>query len=239
MTCTCAERVLHESFELVNNKIEEKEIGDIFKEYGKQSKNAYKLYAWGVWVTSHARHDLEKMIRKVHDYGKFLYADTDSVKFIGHLDVDAYNRPLIKRAKENKACGTKKNGEIAYCGIWEREEGYKSFATLGAKKYAYVDKRGKLHITISGVSKVAGAHELSDCGGLERFVQARDDAFTFDIAGGTGVAFNDDADLDIIRNGELIHISPNAYIYDDTSTLSVTPEYERLLHTYEEDEDPQ
>lgn len=234
----CAERVLHESFELVDNKIEEKEIGDIFKEYGKQSKNAYKLYAWGVWVTAHARHDLEKMIRKVHDFGKFLYADTDSVKFIGHFDLDAYNRPLEKRALDAKAYGTDTKGIIKYCGVWEREEGYKSFATLGAKKYAYVDKCGKFHITISGVSKVAGAHELSDCGGLERFIQARDDAFTFDIAGGTGVAFNDDANLDIIRNGELIHISPNAYIYEDTSTLSVTPEYERLLHTYDEDEDP-
>lgn len=229
----CAERVLHESFELINNKIEEKEVENVLEEYAKQGKNAYKLYAWGVWVTAHARNDLEKMIRHVHDHGTFLYADTDSVKFIGHVDVEKYNTPLLQRAKQEGAMGTTTKGVTKYCGIWEREDSYKSFATLGAKKYAYVDKKGKLKITISGVSKVSGAHELADCGGLKRFIEARDDAFTFDIAGGTGVMFNDETDIYIKRNGEKIHITPNAYLYDDTSTLSITTEYERLIRECE------
>ena len=232
----CAERVLHESYELINNSIEEKEIENIAEEYAKQSKNAYKLYAWGVWVTAHARHDLEKMIRHTHERGTFLYADTDSVKYLGDLHLDGYNSALIDRAKATGAYGVTKKGETKYCGIWEEESGYKSFATLGAKKYAYVDQKGKLHITISGVSKVSGAHELSDAGGLKRFIEAKDDSFTFDIAGGTGVTFNDDADFHITRNGETIHITPNAYIYEDTSTLSVTSEYERLLNTYEKED---
>lgn len=233
----CAERVVHEAFELINNKVEEKEADNALEQYAKQSKNAYKLYAWGVWVTSHARHDLEKMIRRVHEEGTFLYADTDSVKFIGHLDLDDYNKPLIERAKVTGATGTTRKGETKYCGIWEREESYKAFATLGAKKYAYTDQKGKLHITISGVSKVSGAHELSDCGGLKRFVEAKDDSFTFDIAGGTGTTFNDDADFHIVRNGEKIHITPNIYIYEDVSTLSVTPEYERLINECREEKD--
>lgn len=232
----CAERVLHESFELICNKVEEKEIENVLEEYAKQTKNPYKLYAWGVWVTAHARHDLEKMIHHVHDNGTFLYADTDSVKFIGHLDYEVYNKPLIERAKATGAMGVTKKGVEKYCGIWEEEEGYNTFATLGAKKYAYVDQKGKLHITISGVSKISGAHELSDHGGLERFVHAKDESFTFDIAGGTGVTFNDDVDFHIVRNGETIHITPNAYIYEDTATLSVTSEYEKLLNTYEKGE---
>lgn len=228
----CAERVLHDTYDLIDNKIEEMEIENITEEYAKQGRRAYKLYAWGVWVTSWARYDLQRMIDLAHntDGAAFLYADTDSVKFTGDLPIEKFNAPLIERAVSRDMIGTTKKGETKYCGIWEREEDYRSFATIGAKKYAYVDTKGKLHITIAGVSKESGAHELSDYGGLAAFVGALHDSFTFDIAGGTGVKFNDDVYETITRNGEEIVITPNAYIYEDTSTLSVTSDYERIVN---------
>lgn len=226
----CAERVLHDAYELIGNKIEETAVADIFGEYAKQGRRAYKLYAWGVWVTSWARYDLQRMIDLAHKEGTFLYADTDSVKFTGDLPIEKFNAPLIERAVARGMTGITKKGEPKYCGIWEREDDYRSFATIGAKKYAYVDTQGKLHITIAGVSKESGAHELSDYGGLSAFVGALHDSFTFDIAGGTGVKFNDDTYETIERNGEKIRITPNAYIYEDVSTLSVTSDYEKLVN---------
>lgn len=227
----CAERTLHECYELIDNKIEEKQIEDVVEEYAKQGKRAYKLYAWGVWVTSHARDDLQRMVNHVHDNGTFLYADTDSVKYTGNVNVYRYNIPLIRRAKEAGAVGTTKGGTTKYCGIWEHEGYYNSFATLGAKKYAYVDLDGKLHITVSGVSKVSGAHEIADNGGIKTFCDAFKGGFTFDIAGGTGVTFNDDTEMWIKRKGENIRITPNAYIYDDVYKLSATSDYQRIVDT--------
>ena len=38
-------------------------------------------------------------------------------------------------------------------GLFEIEDHIKRFKTMGAKKYAYEDDEGKLHITIAGVNK--------------------------------------------------------------------------------------
>lgn len=49
-------------------------------------------------------------------------------------------------------------------GVFEKEKDcpYQEFKYLGAKRYAYRDKNGELHLTCSGVNKKAGVKALKN-----------------------------------------------------------------------------
>ena len=72
-------------------------------------------------------------------------------------------------------------------GIWEKE--YKSYAvkfrTLGAKRYCYETRDGKLHTVVSGVGK-KGAEALQ--GDIEKFTN--DLVFGYDTAGKLTSCYN-------------------------------------------------
>lgn len=65
-----------------------------------QNKKAFFNYAWGVWCTAWARLRLEEGIRLAGS--RFVYADTDSVKYLGEIDWSQYN--AIREA-QSKAHG--------------------------------------------------------------------------------------------------------------------------------------
>lgn len=122
-------------------------------------------YQWGVWITAWARYELFTGILAMGNDA--IYSDTDSIKFINMCDhqnyINEYNKNVVKRIDETlkyyeidpeRARPKDKKGNPRQLGIWEFEGMYKTFKTLGAKRYAYITKDDKLHITVSGLSKL-------------------------------------------------------------------------------------
>lgn len=139
-----------------------------------QYNNSYQrflFYGWGVWVTAHARHCLWEAI---FEFGKdYVYADTDSIKGL-HFDehesfFDLYN--LSCKCELRKMCQYWQidfdlcqpetiTGKKKLIGVWEREEDYRMFKTIGAKRYMYEHTDYMLNFTISGVNKKYGVPYL-------------------------------------------------------------------------------
>ena len=196
----------------------------------KSNKKAFSVYSWGVWTTAHARYQLETAIKMVGN--RFVYCDTDSVKFIddGKVSFADYNKKRKLESEKNGGVTTDQHGKKHYLGLYENEGTYKKFITMGAKKYGYVDQKGKLSITIAGVNKSKGAKELEAAGGLRRFREG----FVFREAGGTESVYNDFPEIPhLIRGGQEIPITSNVLIRDSTYTLGVTGEYRRILENPE------
>ena len=188
------------------------------------NKKAFMSYAWGVWTTAHARAELEEAIKMCGD--RFVYCDTDSVKYLGFIDFDSFNAKKRRRSEENGAVAVDPAGVKHYLGVMEHDADYLEFATMGAKKYAYRYPDGKLGITIAGVNKSKGAEELEAAGGLSAFKEG----FVFKKAGGTESIYNDNPVIDhITREGREIAITSNLYIKDSEYTLGITGEYYRIL----------
>lgn len=191
----------------------------------KHNKGAFLSYAWGVWTTSWARWRLEQGIALAGE--TFVYADTDSVKYVGNIDWTAYNAERIADSTQSGAHATDANGTEHYMGVYEQEDDYTDFATLGAKKYAYVHKPGgNVEITIAGVGKRTGAAELQAAGGLSAFKPG----FVFYAGGGLESVYNDHPDIGTIeREGHKLEITANVMLRPSTYKLGLTGEYERLL----------
>lgn len=163
----------------------QKDCGSVASQIDKYNKcvTRFLAYIWGVFVTAYARRNLFTAIKECGlDY---LYADTDSVKIMfaeSHRQYfDDYNNNVI--AKLRKACLRQGipfddvapktvDGRTKILGQWDYEGTYKYFRTLGAKRYLYETKDGKLHLTVSGVQKKAGEDYL-----LRKY---KDDAGAFD-----------------------------------------------------------
>ena len=140
------------------------------------SYNRFLFYGWGVWVTAHARHNLWDAI---FEFGEdYVYADTDSIKGINfdkhepffviyNYNIETQLRKMCKYWKiDFELCQPKtKKGKRKLIGIWEREDDYKKFKAIGAKRYIYEYLDGKLNFTISGVNKKYGVPYL-----LEEYV---------------------------------------------------------------------
>lgn len=189
----------------------------------KHNRSAFLAYQWGVWDTAHSRERLEEGIRLAGD--GFIYCDTDSVKYIGEIDWNAYNANRQKIALQNGAYATDPKGNVHYMGTFEEEGGYEDFATLGAKKYCFV-KNGKTYTTIAGVTKRKGGSELDEHGGIKAFKPG----FIFSKAGGTEAVYNDTPDVkELTFEGKTIPITSNIVIKDSTYTLGMTAEYQKLL----------
>lgn len=190
----------------------------------KANSHAFQSYAWGVWTTAWARYELEEAIRLAGN--GFIYCDTDSVKYIGDVDFSSLNERLKRRSKENGAAAKDPKGKTHYLGVWEYEGEYKTFKTLGAKKYVYTDEENKVHVTIAGVDKKKGAEELAARGGVTAFRPG----FVFRTAGGLESVYNDEPEIsELIREGRSIPITSNVYMRDSEYTVGITGDYMRIL----------
>ena len=118
-------------------------------------------------------------------------------------------------------------------GYPEYEKTYKSFITMGAKKYAYEDSDGILHVTVSGVSNThapgdelgAGARELMKHGGIRAFKLG----FVFNDAGGQTVWYGHEPVHKIKVRGVIMTSASYAAVTDGEYTLGQTAEYKKLL----------
>ena len=209
-------------------------------------KKAFLCYQWGVWVTAHARRELRQAIDLCGMY--FVYTDTDSVKYVkSDIDWETLNAGIRQRSIDSGAYATDPKGNAHYMGVWEHDDSYSKFKTLGAKKYAYVykdkkckpDKCGRAgnctfkggeyckgtYCTIAGVGKRRGAEEIDKAGGLEAF----DVGFIFHDAGGLESVYNDDDFGEYTIDGHDIYITRNVCLRPSTYTVSITEDYATLL----------
>lgn len=216
-----AQDPVKDTVKLVNNHyvLTDEPLENLLK---ASNSKAFLPYQIGVWVTAWARYRLQEVI-DLAGYN-FIYCDTDSVKYIGDMDLTEYNDQRIKDSIKNRAYATDRKGITHYMGVFEPEtgpDGYDQFKTLGAKKYVY-EEGGKLHITIAGVAKKEGAAELQT---IDNFKEG----FTFYKAGGTESIFNDDVDIITNVDGHQIRITDNIVIKPSTYTLGITAEYLAIL----------
>ena len=210
------------------------------------NKRAFLAYQWGVWVTAHSRDALERGIRLVHETGKktegtyFVYCDTDSVKYTGNVDWSGFNSDRIKECMESGSYATDPSGVTHYMGVFETEDlkdtgyAYRYFKTLGAKKYAYIEREGEgVHCTIAGVNKAKGGAELDKHGGLSAFTDDYDGTgigFVFRDAGGTEAVYNDSPEIPEVEiDGHHLPITSNMAILPSEYTLGITGDYERII----------
>lgn len=163
----------HEAFspEFIDGKLEDM----------KKSFSTLFPYSTGVWVCSYGRKRLWDIILSSPQMDRdIVYCDTDSCKFLNrenHQDIFLrHNQGMI--SKYESVCQkyddinmsdfmpADKNGVLhpigffEFDGLYQDSNGNGSFVTMGAKKYCYREK-GKLHITVSGVSK-KGVDALND-----------------------------------------------------------------------------
>ena len=217
----CKRNILYENDQFrFDDELSDQEL------YNKTIQKAFICYAWGVWTTARAREQLQIAINMTGD--NFVYCDTDSVKFIddGSVSFDKYNKSRKQDSIKNGGVATDRTGKEYYLGLYDYEGTYKRFITMGAKKYAYEDPAGQLHITVAGCGKSKGAKELAARGGLEAFKEG----FTFYEAGGTESIYNDIRDpYKVNIDGHSLLITSNVLIKESTYTLGVTGEYKRIL----------
>lgn len=131
--------------------------------YNKQF-NRFLFYAWGVWVTAHARHNLWQAIFEFEN--DYIYADTDSIKGVNFDKHETFfiDYNIKVRFKLQKMCRhyhipfelcepLTKKGEKKLIGVWDREEDYLLFKTIGAKRYIYEHTDHSFNMTVAGVNK--------------------------------------------------------------------------------------
>lgn len=133
--------------------------------------NRFLFYAWGVWVTAHARHNLWEAI---FEFGRdYVYADTDSIKGINFKDHELFFKKynlnikcqIIKASRilgipQSLYMPKTPDGRTKIIGVFEREDDYAQFKSIGAKRYIYEYMDGKLLFTVSGVNKHYGVPYL-------------------------------------------------------------------------------
>ena len=205
--------------------VEDEDPREILK---KNTRRAFLNYAWGVWCTSWARYRLEQGII-IAGADDFIYCDTDSVKYVDHgQSWEKFNEQSRKASEASGAYAYDANEALHYMGVYEPDGEYLRFSTLGAKRYAYEDMTGDLHITISGVSKKAAG----EMGKLENFKEG----FTFYHPGKTEADYVDFPESDqLIVDDKLIEITSYVIIRETTYNLSLSTSYRNLLRLIESD----
>ena len=228
----CAQDPVKQSILFIDNDFKEQNENEaeLLLAYNKK---AFLAYQWGVWVTAWARYRLEEGIQLAHgdvndpNAPQFVYCDTDSVKYLGEIDLSKFNTERIKDSKRSGAYATDPQGITHYMGVYEKEHDMCEFRTMGAKKYVYRETPDdKLVCTIAGVSKSLGGKELEEHGGITAFHEG----FTFEKAGGLEAVYNDNPGITETEiDGRILSITSNVSLRPSTYTLGLTADYKRLL----------
>lgn len=197
---------------------------DIDEKLAKNRIKAFTSYAWGCWTTSWARFRLHEICTRVAGRNA-VYWDTDSCKYLGGIDLTAYNQQRIADSTASGAWADDPKGVRHYMGVFEYEGTYDRFISNGSKSYVYEDADG-LHVTISGVNKKIGPKELEAAGGIDAYKPG----FIFRAAGGTESKYNDLTREVIEIEGHKLELGPNIYISPSTYKIGRIPEHGEVLH---------
>lgn len=211
---------------------------EIIKKLKEEEKEGFLSFSWGVWVTAYARNNLLKNAMLVDDY--LIYSDTDSLKVKEGYDISVienYNKFVenkIKHVSEvlkiplNRYAPKDIKGKTRMLGVFDNDGHYNKFITQGAKKYAYEDEEGKLHITVSGVPK-KGVVALK--GDLNNF---KDDlVFNYSDTGKSTLFYCEEQKPCILKDEEGIECEvkdkSGCCLVPNTYTLGKSLEYASLL----------
>ena len=148
-----------------------------------KSYNRFLYYPWGVFVTAYARHNLWTGILEFKD--DYIYSDTDSIKaknYKKHMKyIEEYNQEITNKLEKcldhygidkSELAPLDVDGIAHPLGLWDFEGVYKTFKTLGAKRYIVENlpykaphsmaknKDDILEITIAGLPKDKGRDYL-------------------------------------------------------------------------------
>ena len=147
-----------------------KQVEDREKALNDAYKQGFLAYQWGVWISAYGRLQLQDAINITGM--DTVYVDTDSDKFRNPEKYmkafEEYNKKIISKAKvaRRRISAKSASGQDVYMGTFDNDGQYFTFATWGAKKYAYCSKIRDtkycdLHITVAGASKKRGATAIA------------------------------------------------------------------------------
>lgn len=196
----------------------------------RSNRKAFYPYQWGIWTTAIVRRRLHYGIREVESQGgEFVYCDTDSIKYIGNVDLEPINKPIREAAYAGGYYADDKKGNRHYVGVFEDEGLYEEFVTRGAKKYAY-RKDGHIKAVIAGVparedgDQISGGMIVEKAGGLAAMLM---DSLIFDNK--LKLLYNDDVDRIEIIEGRELRITSCVTLSATTYELSDTLCYDSML----------
>lgn len=223
--------ILHESYQFDGKEWLDPVARDPYKGLEKYYKghNNFLSYQQGLWVTAHARLDLQRSIDIVGD--DTCYVDTDSNKHIGNHDKDfeLLNESIIKCDEENDVPAyVDYNGKRTYLGKWEYE-GEFEFCTWGAKKYATRDSDGNFAITVAGLNKELGSSYISD---FAHFKPAT--KIPYEYSGRLTMQYVTTEPYHIKIGDEIIEIRNYIAAVPASYTLSISADYADVIE-YDED----
>lgn len=146
------------------------DLKEAIERYNK-SKARFLFYPWGVWVTAYARKNLFTGICSCKmDY---VYSDTDSLKILHgekHKEyIEKYNEIITKMLEQamkyqeipiERTRPKTIEGIEKPIGVWDYEGHYKTFKTLGAKRYIWMKDSGEMQMTVAGLNKKIGLKYL-------------------------------------------------------------------------------
>ena len=210
---------------------------EIINKLNKEFNYAFLAFSWGIFITSYSRDTLCRQIMLNDEY--LVYSDTDSLKLkkgYSKQPIIDYNNKVIENIK--KVCELRNldpalfapkdsKGKSHMIGLFDYEETYEKFKTLGAKKYCTITN-GELEITVSGIPKKNGKKCISD---IKDFKKGT--VFPCEVTGKKSAFYNDDMPEHFITDyqGNQAFISSGAgiTIVGTDYTLGITHEYENLI----------
>ena len=188
------------------------------------SDASFLPYQWALWVTSHARADLDRGCEIV---GKdLLYIDTDSVFYINdhEKEFEALNAEIREDAIKHKAVAYDPNGNELPIGIWTTEPDAKYFKTLGAKKYILSEDGENIQTTIAGVNKKIGAKFFTENG-----FDAFDNETIIPVSGKVSAHYNTEKPHEIEINGVKILTASNIALLNASYTINIKNDYNAFI----------
>ena len=234
VTNTIRDEVIYDSV----NDWTERELTnqEIISKLNEEKKKSFLSFAYGVWVTAHARNNLLRNVIKQDEY--VVYCDTDCMKLKEGYNkeyIENYNKYVEYKIKEvsdylkipiEQFAPKDTKGKSHMLGVFEEDAKYDKFITQGAKKYA-TEKEGKIEITVAGVPK-EGARALKT---LDDF---RDNLiFDYKITHKNSLTYCDNQEeielTDYKGNKEIVTDKTACCIFPTTYKLGKALEYADLI----------
>lgn len=223
--------ILHEEYRIIDGRwkaIKPDPSTGLDKYY--KGRNNFLSYQQALWVTAHARAELQNSINLV---GRdTVYVDTDSNKHLGDHDheFELLNTAIIEEDESNDIPAyVDYNGKRTYLGKWEYE-GEFDFLTWGSKKYATQDDNGVFAITVAGLSKDKGAAYIKS---MDKFKPGL--TVPYQHSGRMAMHYvNPEKPFNIKVGDDIIEIRNYVAAVPVSYTLAITDEYSDMID-YDED----